>query len=165
MSTGGQTPCEHMKKYLFALSVLALVLTSCNPRVVTEMLTNEWPATTPDSVYVFDKTDVVPSESQEIGKVKVVDTGFTTNGSYNTVMQLAINATAEKGGNGLVITEHRWPDLHSTIHRVWGTMLRIPESALVKDVSPDSMEYSALQQILPEEEYAEFMEYKATKRY
>lgn len=154
-----------MKKYLFALSALALVLTSCNPRVVTEMLTNEWPATTPDSVYLFDKTDVIPSESQEIGKVKVVDTGFTTNGSYNTVMQLAINATAEKGGNGLVITEHRWPDLHSTIHRVWGTMLRIPESAIAERESPDSMEYSALQQILPEEEYAEFMEYKATKRY
>lgn len=148
-----------------ATLLLVLALTSCNPRVVTEMLTNEWPATSPDSVYVFDKTDVIPSESQEIGKIKVVDTGFTTNGSFNTVMQRAINATAAKGGNGLVITEHRYPDVRSTIHRIWGTMLRIPDSAVIGKASPDSMEYSALRQILPEEEYAEFMEYKATKRY
>ena len=103
------------------LFLLVLLLTSCNPRVVTDMLTNEWPATKPDSVYLFHKTDAIPPESQEIGKVKVVDTGFSLNGSFNQVMQLAINATAEKGGNGLVITEHRWPDGHSTIHRVWGS--------------------------------------------
>lgn len=147
------------------LFLLVLLLTSCNPRVVTDMLTNEWPATKPDSVYLFHKTDAIPPESQEIGKLKVVDTGFSLNGSFNQVMQLAINATAEKGGNGLVITEHRWPDGHSTIHRVWGTMLRIPESTFMYNEVSDSVEYSALKQILPEEEYAEFMEYKATKQF
>ena len=101
----------------------------------------------------------------EIGKVKVVDTGFSLHGSFNQVMQKAINATAEKGGNGLVITEHRWPDGRSTIHRLWGTMLHIPESAFAESETPDTMEYSALKQILTEDEYAEFMEYRATKQF
>ena len=148
--------------YLF---LLALLLASCSPRVVTDMLTNEWPATKPDSVYVFHKNDHIPTGSQEIGKVKVVDTGFSLHGSFNQVMQKAINATAEKGGNGLVITEHRWPDGRSTIHRIWGTMLHIPESAFAESETPDTMEYSALKQILTEDEYAEFMEYRATKQF
>ena len=153
-----------MKRIIFAGILLAALLTSCNPRVVTDMLTNKWPATIPDSVHVFNKSDVIPSESQEIGKVKVVDTGVSTKGNYGLVMQMAINATAENGGNGLVITEHRWPDHRSTIHRVWGTMLRIPESALVESETSDSVEYSALKQILSQEEYEDYMEYKATKR-
>ena len=148
--------------YLF---LLALLLASCSPRVVTDMLTNEWPATKPDSVYVFHKNDHIPTGSQEIGKVKVVDTGFSLKGSFNQVMQKAINATAEKGGNGLVITEHRWPDGRSTIHRIWGTMLHIPESAFAESETPDTIEYSALKQILTEDEYAEFMEYRATKQF
>jgi len=147
------------------LFLLALLLASCSPRVVTDMLTNEWPATKPDSVYVFHKNDHIPTGSQEIGKVKVVDTGFSLKGSFNQVMQKAINATAEKGGNGLVITEHRWPDGRSTIHRIWGTMLHIPESAFAESETPDTMEYSALKQILTEDEYAEFMEYRATKQF
>ena len=147
------------------LFLLALLLASCSPRVVTDMLTNEWPATKPDSVYVFHKNDHIPTGSQEIGKVKVVDTGFSLHGSFNQVMQKAINATAEKGGNGLVITEHRWPDGRSTIHRIWGTMLHIPESAFAESETPDTMEYSALKQILTEDEYAEFMEYRATKQF
>lgn len=147
------------------LFLLALLFASCSPRVVTDMLTNEWPATKPDSVYVFHKNDHIPAGSQEIGKVKVVDTGFSLKGSFNQVMQKAINATAEKGGNGLVITEHRWPDGRSTIHRIWGTMLHIPESAFAESETPDTMEYSALKQILTEDEYAEFMEYRATKQF
>lgn len=154
-----------MKRHLFVNLLLVFLLTSCNPRVVTDMLTNEWPATSPDSVHVFHKTDVVPQNSQTIGKVKVVDTGFSTKGSFDLVMTLAINATAEHGGNGLMVDEHRWPDGRSTIHRVWGTMLRIPESALAEIDTPDSVDYSVLKQILPEDEYAEFMEFKAAKQF
>ena len=142
-----------MKRHLFVNLLLVFLLTSCNPRVVTDMLTNEWPATSPDSVHVFHKTDVVPQNSQTIGKVKVVDTGFSTKGSFDLVMTLAINATAKHGGNGLMVDEHRWPDGRSTIHRVWGTMLRIPESALAEIDTPDSVDYSVLKQILPEDEY------------
>ncbi len=149
---------------LFACVLLAVLLTGCAPRVATDLASHEWPATSPDSVYVFHINERVPQGAQVIGKVKVVDTGFSVGGSYERVMQLAVNATAKNGGNGLKITEHHWPDRHSTIHRVWGDMLRIPESALAESEEPDTMEYSALQQVLPTEEYAEFMEYKAAKQ-
>ena len=127
-----------MKKHLFTTFIIATLLTGCAPKVVTDMLTNEWPATSPDSVYLFNTHDTLPAGSQTIGKVKVVDNGFSVKGTFDRVLQLAINATAEKGGNGLQITEHRWPDHRSTIHRVWGTMLRIPESAMIKQEEPEN---------------------------
>jgi len=151
-------------KEWFVYLVVAGLLSSCAPRVVTDVLSNEWPATSPDSVLLYGTADKIPDGAQVIGKVKVVDTGFSVKGSLDRVMELAIDATAKKGGNGLKITEHRWPDRRSTIHRVWGNMLRIPESAMVENEVPDTMEYSALQQILSPEEYADFMEYKAAKQ-
>jgi hypothetical protein len=60
--------------------------------------------------------------------VKVVDGGLAIKGSFERVLGMAVEATAKNGGNGLVITEHRQPDMRSTIHRVWGTMLRMPET-------------------------------------
>ena len=65
-----------MKRHLFVNLLLVFLLTSCNPRVVTDMLTNEWPATSPDSVHVFHKTDVVPQNSQTIGKVRLLILDF-----------------------------------------------------------------------------------------
>ena len=90
-----------MKRHLFVNLLLVFLLTSCNPRVVTDMLTNEWPATSPDSVHVFHKTDVVPQNSQTIGKVKVVDTGFSTKGSFDLVMTLAINELEKNESYGI----------------------------------------------------------------
>ena len=40
--------------------------------------------------------------------------------------------TAECGGNALHIDEHRYPDLRSTCHRIWGTMYIIPDSIVNK---------------------------------
>ena len=153
-----------MKKHLFTTFIIATLLTGCAPKVVTDMLTNEWPATSPDSVYLFNTHDTLPAGSQTIGKVKVVDNGFSVKGTFDRVLQLAINATAEKGGNGLQITEHRWPDIRSSIHRVWGNILRVPESAMIKQEEPEKKEYSVLENLLPPDEYEDYMRYREAKQ-
>ena len=153
-----------MRKYLLTPFLLATLLTGCAPKVVTNMLTNEWPETSPDSVYVFNTDQEPPAGSQTIGKVKVIDNGFSVNGTFERVLQMAINATALNGGNGLQITEHRWPG-HSSIHRIWGTMLRIPESALIKEKEPENKDYSVLENLLPPDEYEDYMKYRETRQF
>ena len=113
---------------IIILCVSVAVLASCAPSVVTDMLTNEYTAVSKDSVRVFLPNERVPAKSLAIGSVKVVDKGFAVGGSYERVLGMAVEATAKNGGNGLVITEHRYPDMRSTIHRVWGTMLRLPDT-------------------------------------
>ncbi len=71
----------------------------------------------------------MPAGSIAIGTVKVVDNGLSVKGGYERVLRMAIGETARNGGNGLVVTDHRKPDMRSTIHRVWGTMLHIDQTA------------------------------------
>ena len=117
-----------MKKSELFLCMAALLMTSCAPKVVTDMYTSKYAALSPDSVRVFLMGERVPKQTLAIGTVKVVDGGLAIKGSFERVLGMAVEATAKNGGNGLVITEHRQPDMYSTIHRVWGTMLRMPET-------------------------------------
>ena len=135
-----------MKKIkIVFLSMAALLMASCAPRVVTDMYTSEYAALSPDSVRVFLMNEKVPEQTLAIGTVKVVDGGLAAKGSFKQVLDLAVKATAKNGGNGLVITEHRQPDLRSTIHRIWGTMLRMPETESDTSVVKGSL-YHALAQ-------------------
>jgi len=112
---------REMKKAILSAAVL---LAGCSPRVVSEMYTTDYAPQAPDSVRVFLPDEPLPVGTTAIGTVKVKDTGFTTRGgSYAEVLRLAVGETARRGGDALLITEHRAPDLASTIHRLRGTML------------------------------------------
>ena len=135
-----------MKKTKIACGgIVIAIMTSCAPSVVTDMYTNNYEAISPDSVRVFMANEEVPSHTLAIGEVKVIDRGFAIKGSYEHVLDLAVKATAKNGGNGLVITEHRFPDMRSTIHRIWGTMLRMPQSVRDSSVAKESFRQALAQ--------------------
>ena len=85
---------------------------------------------------VFRTTDSVPASARKIGTVKVKDGGLTPTKDclFPNMLALAVKKTAESGGNGFHIDEHRYPGIHgSTCHRVWGTMFLIPDSLITTD--------------------------------
>lgn len=106
-----------------------LLMASCAPKVVSDVFTTGLAPQSPDSVRVFQLREKVPEHSKAIGQLKVVDNGLSVKGSYDRVLKMAIDETAKCGGNGLVLTEHRVPDSWSTIHRLWGTMLYMEQTA------------------------------------
>lgn len=117
--------------------VIGGLLTSCQtaPKVVAE-LSESLPARSADSVMVFRTTDSVPASARKIGTVKVKDGGLTPTKDclFPNMLALAVKKTAESGGNGFHIDEHRYPGIHgSTCHRVWGTMFLIPDSLITTD--------------------------------
>lgn len=149
-----------MKQLLFLMGAIML-LSGCSPRVVSEMFTDEYAATSPDSVRLFLYDDEVPNHARAIGKVKVVDNGFSVGGDLHHVMQMAIEETARKGGNGLFITKHLVPDHISTIHRIWGTMLRLPlDMAATDSIGAKDRQEELLNSL----EYEEFRQYKQQKQ-
>ena len=152
-----------MMKHIYTIFLSAILLAGCAPKVVTDMFTNEWPATSPDSVRLFRMNEAVPPHSLAIGDVKVVDNGLSIGGTYSRVLRMAIDATAQNGGNGLIITGHNGPDHFSTIHRVWGTMLRMPETAVAIRDTTDSVKSGKLQPGLSEEEFLE-LEYRKAQQ-
>ena len=117
--------------------IIGSLLTSCQtaPKVVAE-LSESLPARSADSVMVFRTTDSVPASARKIGTVKVKDGGLTPTKDclFPNMLALAVKKTAESGGNGFHIDEHRYPGIHgSTCHRVWGTMFLIPDSLITTD--------------------------------
>lgn len=100
---------------------------SCSPKI-TSFVPQEFPPLHPDSVRVYEEGDGVPGSAYSIGRVSVTDRGLTAKCNYAYMLGLAVKETAKKGGNGLYVNEHRYPNFwRSTCHEVFATMLRIPD--------------------------------------
>ena len=128
-----------MKKIIFSIPALAMLLGSCstNPKVTAELMESH-PARPAESVMIYEEGEAIPSEARAIGKVKVTDGGMTPTYDclYGNMLSLAVKKTAESGGNAFQINKHKRPAsrMGSTCHRVWGTMLLMPDSLLKQDV-------------------------------
>ena len=111
------------KIYLLSTGLLALLLTACNPRVMTDIMISHDPLPA-DSVHVFDVGETAPNSAEAIGKVAVVDAGFTTRCKYDQILQLAKEETGQAGGNGLLLITHLKPSFWgSSCHQIEGMML------------------------------------------
>lgn len=129
-----------IRKIYGSMMVGMLLLGSCSPRVITQ-IEKTYPAISTDSVAVYETFDSVKADAEVLGTIQVKDKGLTTNCGLERMLGIARQKTAEAGGNILKLTEHRYPDMRSTCHRLWGTMLRTNDLAAV-----DSQLYLTQQQ-------------------
>ena len=112
--------------HLFSGVVIMLLFVSCSPKVVTALAKTYPEVVLPDSVIVIEMGETVPNSAEAIGRVSVVDRGFSTQCKYHQVVYLAKEATGKAGGNGLVITNHMEPSFWgSSCHQISGLMLHL----------------------------------------
>lgn len=112
--------------HLFSGVVIMLLFVSCSPKVVTVLAKTYPEVVLPDSVIVIEMGETVPNSAEAIGRVSVVDRGFSTQCKYDQVVYLAKEATGKAGGNGLVITNHMEPSFWgSSCHQISGLMLHL----------------------------------------
>lgn len=107
---------------------------SCAPRVLTQVI-KSYPAL-PDgeevAVYERAKNDSIPAGAETLGSIAVIDNGFSTNGSFERVVELASAETRKNGGNGLLVTDHIKPSFWgSSVHQIGGVMLRVDKTDTV----------------------------------
>ena len=122
---------------MLMMTIMTFGLTGCQttPRVMAE-ITEHHPARQADSVMVYELGDQVPAEAKVIGTLKVTDGGMTPAYKclYSNMLSLAVKKTAESGGNALRIDQHKEPSVWtSTCHRIWGSMLLLPDSLVNTD--------------------------------
>lgn len=128
------------------IGVCLLCLSSCSPRIMVDVM-KSYPKTVSDSVHVFELGQVVPNAAEVIGRVAVVDNGFSTNCQYGEVLKLAKEKTAEVGGNGLMLTWHKMPSLiNGSCHQIEGKMLHLTDMAIDTTAQNPIMEAEAKQQ-------------------
>ena len=96
-----------MKKIIQSsvLYLLTLFLGSCAPKVLTEIKSTHTPIVTAQEVHLYEVGDSVPQSAKLIGRVKVLDSGLSTQCQYDQVIALAKKETAQSGGNALALTD------------------------------------------------------------
>lgn len=115
---------KHLTSLLFITALL--FLNSCSPKISTS-LSKKYPALDyKQAVLVIGLNQTEPDDAEVLGKVKIGDGGFTTDCSYETVIDKAKMEARKIGGNAIKIIEHKPPTaMGSSCHRITAKILRI----------------------------------------
>ena len=115
-----------MKLYWMLIWVCILVLASCAPRITTTISRSYQPLDYREEVIVLGLQDAVPAGAEELGRIKIGDTGFSTNCGWNVVIDKARLEARKVGGNAIKITEHIPPNVMvSTCDRISAIILKV----------------------------------------
>ena len=83
--------------------VLAVGMVGCSPKVTSEMLTNDFEPQPTNYVMIIGAADELPAGTGAIGHVVVNGRSASVRKQYGRMVSLAVQETARKGGNVLVI--------------------------------------------------------------
>lgn len=106
--------------------VCLLILSSCAPKISTSISKNYSALDYREEVRVFGLKDPVPNNSEELGVVKIGDTGFSTNCGWDVVIDKAKMEARKIGGNAIKITDHIPPSVFgSSCDRITAKILKV----------------------------------------
>lgn len=128
-----------MKKSTGLIIVFALILlSSCNPKVITS-ISKSYPALDyKQEVVVLGLTQSEPDKAEMLGLVRIGDTGFSNNCSYDVVIESAKLEARKAGGNMIKITDHMLPSVWgSSCHQIIARILKVDN---IEDYTPESEE-------------------------
>ena len=124
-------------KQLFIAIWTIIILAGCSPKITTSLTSAHPPLYRNAEVLVLEMGAPMPENAEALGQIKIGDTGFTTqNGNYAAVLNIAKDEARKAGGNVVKITEHKSPDMISSMHRIKAEILRVDDlSVLSGDMS------------------------------
>lgn len=125
-------------KHLFITIWTIIILAGCSPKITSSLTSARPPLSKDVEVTILEADDPVPEKAEVLGQIKIGDTGFTTkNGNYAAVLNIARDQARQAGGNVVKITEHKSPDLFSSIHRIKADILRVDDLSVLSDDMSD----------------------------
>jgi len=115
-----------MKKlHVFAV-ILFTLITACSPKITTNLYQTKTPLAPTETVAVISLSEAIPENAEELGEIKIGDTGFSTNCTWEAVIKKAQEEARKVGGNAIKIIEHIPPSvLGSSCHRIKALILKV----------------------------------------
>ena len=105
-----------MTKMLFLITVIGF--TSCSPKI-TSNFTNPQPKLSIDEkVALLDIEHKLPKSITKIGNLRFQDSGFSTDCSFNSLMNQARSEARKNGANIVKVVNKKKPDLWSSCYRL-----------------------------------------------
>lgn len=123
---------------VFVLLCIVFILIGCSPKITYSFTSYHTPLAKDAEVLVLEIDVPMPENAEVLGQIKIGDTGFTTkNGDYAAVLNIARDQARQAGGNVVKITEHKSPDLFSSIHRIKADILRVDDLSVLSGEMSD----------------------------
>lgn len=127
-------------KHLFIAIWTIIILAGCSPKITSSITSAHTPLGNDAEVLVLEVDAPMPEKVEVLGQIKIGDTGFTTkNGNYAAVLTIAREQARQAGGNVVKITEHKFPDMLSSMHRIKADILRVDDLSVLSDDSSDQV--------------------------
>ena len=113
-----------MKKVIILL--LITLISSCSSSVSTKLASKNYQKLEDNTqIFVLEKDEILPTNSEFIGDIKIGDSGFTTDCGYNKVVADATNSARNAGANIIQIIEVKKPSAFgSTCYRMKAKIYR-----------------------------------------
>ena len=123
-----------MKIIKFAIIVsLTLILTACASTISTTRTSyNVSPTPISEPILVYGIKDALPVNSQNIGTIRIGDSGFSVNCGWEQVIEKAKNACRNMGGNGIQLISVEEPDISSTCYRITANVWKSPQKEYIE---------------------------------
>lgn len=115
------------KSFLLYIGAILILFSSCSPSISTQLYRSYPTLGYKEEVKVIGFHQKINSEHEVLGKIDIGDSGFTTKGSYEEVIEKAKLEARKIGGNAIKINEHKTPDFRSTCHRIKAYILRVKD--------------------------------------
>jgi hypothetical protein len=90
---------------IFIFTLLSFII-SCSPKVRMDIKKKYNPLNKNDVVQVYGLNEQIPNEYEDLGEMKVGDSGFTRDCQYEVIIKTAKKEARNIGGNAIKITDH-----------------------------------------------------------
>lgn len=117
-----------MNHSIYYSILLLLFMSSCNPRVLTNIQKSYPLQNDTLDIHVIGLETIEPDGAEYLGDVRIRDTGFSTNCNYDIVIAKAQTEARNAGGNALKLTQHIPPSIWgSSCHQISARILLVDE--------------------------------------
>ncbi|MDR2926684.1 MAG: hypothetical protein LBV41_00540 [Cytophagaceae bacterium] len=121
------------KNYAFVgctFFLIGIVLfASCVPKISTQLIKHYSPIDYREEVAVLNTNDDLPKCYEKIGKVKIRDTGFSTDCEWDAVIDKAKFEARKNGGNVLKVVQYQPPTNSGSCPRIEALILKVDDTA------------------------------------
>jgi hypothetical protein len=107
---------SYMKRLILLL--LSLFFFSCSPKIVSNFSDKGTPLSIDDKVALLNVEHEVPENAIKKGDAKFLDSGFTTDCSFDSHLTKARRLARENGANIVKVTQKKDPNILTTCSRI-----------------------------------------------
>jgi len=129
-----------MKLTKLMLLLVIIGMTGCSPKLTSNLVNIQPKLQVNDQVALLDEHHKLPENTIKIGDLRFQDSGFSTDCSFNSLMNKARIKARENGANIVKVIAKKTPDLWSScyrlkieLHKYQGDITSLPQYKLQLD--------------------------------